>query len=277
MSFWAYMLHCRGGYFYTGHTDDLEHRMAQHASGQVPGFVRDHWPAKLVWCDEFPSRYEALAAERQIKGWSRAKKLALIRGDWDAVRRLARNRQKEGQGFDKLSPNGEWVSVDLQPHPDHPPVSISGVRASLALGPGKSALLYTVDGAIPFIPPKAAPVRTDGLWTTTCFELFVKADGDESYLEFNFSPSTQWAAYRFENYRSGGTDLPMESPTIEPVEHGVRVSADFSEYLALGCQIGLSAVIEETDGTKSYWALAHPPGRPDFHHPDCFALELPAP
>src|SRR5690349_17227520 len=113
MSFWAYMLHCRGGYFYTGHTEDLEHRMAQHASGQVPGFVRDHWPAKLVWSDEFPTRYEALAAEREIKGWSRAKKLALIRGDWDAVRRLARNRQETEQGFDRLSPNGEWVAVEL--------------------------------------------------------------------------------------------------------------------------------------------------------------------
>ena len=64
MTFWAYMLHCNGGYFYTGHTDDLEHRMAQHASGQFPGFVRDHWPARLVWSAEFATRYEALSAER---------------------------------------------------------------------------------------------------------------------------------------------------------------------------------------------------------------------
>ena len=78
MSFWAYMLHCRGGYFYTGHTEDLEARIAQHESGMLPGFASDHAPVKLVWSHEFETRYEALAAERQIKGWSRSKKLALI-------------------------------------------------------------------------------------------------------------------------------------------------------------------------------------------------------
>ena len=93
MTFWAYMLHCNGGYFYTGHTDDLERRMGQHASGQVPGFVRDHWPAKLVWCADFATRYEALSAERQIKGWSRAKKMALIRGDWDRISTLAHGKR----------------------------------------------------------------------------------------------------------------------------------------------------------------------------------------
>jgi predicted GIY-YIG superfamily endonuclease len=78
MSFWAYTLHCRGGYFYTGHTDDLEKRLAQHKSGMLSGFASDHLPVELVWSQEFPSRYEAPAAERQIKGWSRAKKMALI-------------------------------------------------------------------------------------------------------------------------------------------------------------------------------------------------------
>ena len=90
MSFWTYMLHCRGGYFYIGHTDDLESRMAQHEAGRVRGFVADHWPAKLVWSSEFPTRYEALAMERRIKGWSRAKKMALIRGDWGAISGLAK-------------------------------------------------------------------------------------------------------------------------------------------------------------------------------------------
>jgi putative endonuclease len=90
MSFWAYMLHCDSGFFYTGHTDNLESRLAQHESGQVPGFTRDHLPVSLVWSQEFPTRVEALAAERQIKGWSRAKKLALIRGDWGEICRLAK-------------------------------------------------------------------------------------------------------------------------------------------------------------------------------------------
>ena len=90
--FWAYMLHCRGGYFYVGHTDNLEHRIAQHKSGALPGFTADHLPVELVWSQEFPTRYEAQAAEKQIKGWSRAKKLALIRGDWPQISVLAKKK-----------------------------------------------------------------------------------------------------------------------------------------------------------------------------------------
>jgi len=92
MSFWAYMLHCRGGYFYTGHTDNLEYRIAQHRSGQIPGFTSDHLPVELVWSQEFSSRYEAISAERQIKGWSRAKKMALLRADWATLSRLAKSK-----------------------------------------------------------------------------------------------------------------------------------------------------------------------------------------
>jgi len=92
VSFWAYMLHCNAGRLYVGHTDDLERRIAQHETGQIRGFTRDYLPVKLVWCEEFPSRAEALAAERRLKGWSRAKKLALIRGDWVAISRLAKSK-----------------------------------------------------------------------------------------------------------------------------------------------------------------------------------------
>ncbi len=92
MAFWAYLLHCNGGYFYAEHTDDLERRIGQHESRRVPGFVADHWPAKLVWSQEFPSRIEALETERRIKGWSQAKKLALIRGDWDSLSNLAKKK-----------------------------------------------------------------------------------------------------------------------------------------------------------------------------------------
>ena len=92
MTFWAYMLHCRGGAFYTGHTDDLERRVVQHQSGMVAGFTRDRHPLELVWSQEFQTRYEALSAELRIKGWSRKKKLALIRGDWDAIASLAKGK-----------------------------------------------------------------------------------------------------------------------------------------------------------------------------------------
>ncbi|RDC59243.1 UPF0213 protein [Alteripontixanthobacter maritimus] len=86
------MLHCRGGRIYTGHTDDLERRIAQHQSGSVSGFTRDFAPVELVWSQEMVSRVEALEAERRIKGWSRAKKLALIRGDWEAISVLAESK-----------------------------------------------------------------------------------------------------------------------------------------------------------------------------------------
>jgi predicted GIY-YIG superfamily endonuclease/proteasome lid subunit RPN8/RPN11 len=92
MPFWAYMLHCRGGVFYTGHTEDLELRVAQHQTGYFPGFTSKYLPAELVWSQEFETREEALTAERQIKGWSRKKKLALIRGDWDEISRLAKGK-----------------------------------------------------------------------------------------------------------------------------------------------------------------------------------------
>jgi predicted GIY-YIG superfamily endonuclease len=96
MSFWTYMLHCADRTFYAGHTEDLDHRIAQHQSGACGGYTATRLPVKLVWCDEFPTRYEALQAERQINGWSRAKKLALIRVDWSAISVLARNRQEQG-------------------------------------------------------------------------------------------------------------------------------------------------------------------------------------
>ena len=90
MTFWTYMLHCRGGTFYVGHTDDLERRIAEHSSGLLPGFTRDRLPVELVWSAEAPARVEALALEQKLKGWGKLKKLALIRGDWDEIARLAK-------------------------------------------------------------------------------------------------------------------------------------------------------------------------------------------
>ncbi|MFL6767620.1 MAG: TrmH family RNA methyltransferase [Sphingomicrobium sp.] len=90
MSFHAYMLRCADGSYYVGHTDDLDARIGAHHSGQIPGYTQKRRPLSLVWSQDFHSREEALAAERQIKGWSRAKKEALVRGDWEAVQLLSR-------------------------------------------------------------------------------------------------------------------------------------------------------------------------------------------
>ena len=89
MSFWAYMLRCADRSYYLGHTDELERRVAQHQAGEVNGYTRSRRPVVLVWQQDFATREEALAAERRVKGWSRAKKEALIAGDWDKIRRLA--------------------------------------------------------------------------------------------------------------------------------------------------------------------------------------------
>lgn len=91
MPFWTYMLHCADRSFYVGHTDNLETRIAQHDSGKIPGYTHMRLPIKLVWSQSFGSRIEALEAERQIKGWNRAKKLALIREDWALISSLARS------------------------------------------------------------------------------------------------------------------------------------------------------------------------------------------
>lgn len=93
MAFWAYMLRCADGSYYTGHTDDLERRIAEHAVGETGGYTATRLPVELVWSNDFGERHEALSAELTIKGWSRAKKEGLIAGDWAAVQRLARRRK----------------------------------------------------------------------------------------------------------------------------------------------------------------------------------------
>ncbi|MFL6845517.1 MAG: TrmJ/YjtD family RNA methyltransferase [Allosphingosinicella sp.] len=91
MDFYTYILRCSDGSYYTGHTDDLDSRVAQHQSGALPGYTQKRRPVQLVWADRFPDRDSAFAAERQIKGWTRAKKEALARGDFDALHELAKN------------------------------------------------------------------------------------------------------------------------------------------------------------------------------------------
>ncbi len=132
------------------------------------------------------------------------------------------------------------------------------------------------------LPPPAPSERRDELWRHTCLEAFVRSL-DGGYYEMNFAPSTHWAAYRFEGYRSGMGPAEMVAPRIE-----ARIAGDDYELQAevdLGglsdispdgpWRLGLSAVLEDARGGISYWALSHPAGKPDFHHPDSFALELP--
>lgn len=135
------------------------------------------------------------------------------------------------------------------------------------------------------LPARAAPERTDELWKHTCFEAFIRAGPGEAYLELNLAPSTQWAAYRFDGYRQGmAPALDIGAPRIgmRATPEGLELTAsldlaDLPDLSQADWRVGLSAVIEAADGSLSYWALAHAPGRPDFHHADCFALQVPAP
>ena len=167
----------------------------------------------------------------------------------------------------------------LIPHPDHPSPAAASVGVSIARGQGGLQLGFVVTGDLPRIvlPPPARPCRTEGLWRSTCFELFVRGEG-EAYLEFNFSPSGQWAAYGFDAYRAGRREWGLAEPPLIRISQdpdAIRLAALVTPDLGPDPRIGLAAVIEDTSGTLSYWALAHPAGAPDFHHPSCFALELP--
>ena len=93
MSFWVYILRCADRSYYTGHTDNLEERIAKHQVGEIEGYTSTRRPVRLLFSEEFSTRAEALAVERRIKGWSRRKKEALIRGDWAEVSRLAQRSQ----------------------------------------------------------------------------------------------------------------------------------------------------------------------------------------
>jgi len=171
----------------------------------------------------------------------------------------------------------------LKCHPDTPANAVSAVDVEwLADDLSEVLLTFAVTGAEGLVvPARASPGRADELWRTTCFEMFWRTRDAAAYVEMNFSPSCRWAAYAFDTYRSGMRchAMPVD-PHIEFAREDdrffVEVDVDFSTLPGDAAQIGLSAVIEETDGTKSYWALAHPPGKPDFHHEACFALELPA-
>ncbi len=165
--------------------------------------------------------------------------------------------------------------MQLLPHPETFIATVEAIDAAVWQDEGRWHFRYLIDGAGDLVLPGPNKGRVDGLWKTTCVEAFVGlARG--AYLEFNFAPSGQWAAYRFDGPRSGMREEPAELEILLDfgaewlaVEAAVRCKA-----LQPGLQLGLTAVIEERGGVKSYWALAHPEGRPDFHDRSCFTAML---
>jgi hypothetical protein len=133
------------------------------------------------------------------------------------------------------------------------------------------------------VPLSGVGGRADALWKHTCFEAFVAPADAPGYYEFNFSPSLDWAIYRFSAYRQGMSPVEIgRAPKISvrqnddglELQSAVRLGhlADLRDARHL--RIALAAVIEDENGRLSHWGLQHPPGKPDFHHPNGFALEL---
>ena len=178
--------------------------------------------------------------------------------------------------------NAGSVPLNLVCHSETPSLSVQGVEVVVLVSAGgalTARYLLTGDLSALRIPEVRSPRRADGLWRHTCFEAFMMAGEGPEYREFNFSPSGEWAAYDFQRYRKAGEPVVGMEPAVR-----VRCSADRLELVAEfhadfppGCRslrLGLSAVVEQADGGLSYWALPHPPGRPDFHHHDAIALQV---
>jgi hypothetical protein len=203
------------------------------------------------------------------------------------------------------------LRLSLQRHPDTPCGALTGIEIELArLRPLKLQIRYVLIGNIRRVRLKPRDRdRDDELWRHTCFEAFVRVGDDENYLEYNVSPAGETASYRFDRYREGmaaateietsylGTERRMEPldpgrrarlkecgidtlERFEPSFFSLKTELTFSNAMGLAVarpwHLGLSTIAEERNGRLSYWALAHPAGKPDFHDPACFALELPA-
>src|SRR6202521_1317430 len=185
---------------------------------------------------------------------------------------------------------GMW-SIDkrsavLTAHPSTPNDNVPRLAVEVrAEGPDILVIQYSLvaDMSRVRVPLSGASGRADALWEHTCFEAFVAAGDAPGYHEFNFSPSLDWAIYRFSAYREGMSPAEIgRAPEISlrrgddglELKAAVRLGhlADLGDVRHL--RIALAAVIEDDNGRLSYWGLRHAPGKPDFHHPNGFALEV---
>jgi len=177
----------------------------------------------------------------------------------------------------------EW----LVPHRDFPAPQIAISVDAARTAEGDFLLHYVVTGETDRIripEPVIYASRHENLWQHTCFEAFVAVGDDGRYFEFNLAPSTGWDAYHFRRYRDRDMHLSFPTPHFDVERANGRLEVttvlDVTETLELAdmdWRLGLTAVIEAVDESKSYWALEHPPGPPDFHNADCFVARLPAP
>ncbi len=178
-------------------------------------------------------------------------------------------------------PSGLAAEIALACHPDTPSEAVRRITARVARA-GPLAVSFVIEGDVQRlrIPAPRPPRFAEGLWRHTCCEIFIAGKGQPAYHEFNFAHSGEWAAYAFGAYREGAIALehaPAPQISVQRSAIAIRLDARVQLERSLAGSMlcaGISAVIEDSDGTLSYWALRHPVGRPDFHHRDAFALEL---
>ena len=163
--------------------------------------------------------------------------------------------------------------IALECHAGSPSRTVRRVQAQVGRAGDLLSFHYRIEGRIEKLRLPARGMQP--LWQHTCCEAFVARPGSPAYQEFNFSPSGDWAAYAFTAYRQGApSELPDPGIVLRTSDESLELQASVS--VAPGpLRLGLSAVVEEHDGTRSYWALCHAPGKPDFHHDDARALALP--
>ena len=171
----------------------------------------------------------------------------------------------------------------LHPHPTTPPTAVRAVTAVLQVNERQLEIDWRIIGTEALVVPGwVRRSRADGLWRTTCFELFAGGIDRADYIELNLAPSRQWQHYHFDDYRTGQrTALQRAEPevvrAIDDDSFGLLASIPHDLLPAGELALGLSAVVEEADGIFSYWALAHGGACPDFHDRRCFVATLPPP
>ena len=135
---------------------------------------------------------------------------------------------------------------------------------------------FRMEGAIDriFVPPHAASSRKDDLWKTTCFEIFWQPIGGTYYREFNLSPSGKWAAYDFDGFRENGRDAPVDAISVScsHTDGELTLRASIATDLPAPAQVALNAIVDKGTGKLQFWALAFPPGKPEFHSEACRQL-----
>lgn len=169
-------------------------------------------------------------------------------------------------------------------HPDAPCAAVQSLDAQADVGKGLLTVVFRLRGDLAALRiPGLGPIaRADRLWEHTCFEAFLQPEGAPGYVELNLAPSGAWAAYGFDGYRSGMQALDVDPPDLRlkmgtdsvMLQARIHLAALPGLAAARALRIGLCAVVEDAEGRRSYWALAHAPGAPDFHGAEVFALAM---